>query len=268
MSRFILSFLVLFLSISYCESAIGEKKHKFIETQIGVYQSSAKNLAVIVSYTEPGIFIAKIPETEIQIFDPEKITTKETSIFISYDLSRDFYNKLHIQDKVFKIKGSLTINLGNIVVAIDNSNPYLTVSDNVNEVILGFKGLEKVVNESGNASLAFLEANQFNEYSDIISPLNLKNGNLYLKNKLVDISAVGLSIQRKEHECINTFNHNYYETKTKRKLKKEDVKLTLDNSIILGNDRGRLIALNLKHGKVYAMEKDQVKKNKCNISYI
>lgn len=267
-NRYFLVFITVFLLLSDCLLANQERKHKFIETQIGVYQSSAKNLAVIVSYTEPGIFIAKIPKTEIQIFDPEKITTNDTSIFISYDLKRDFYSKIHIEDKVFKIKGSLTINFGNIVIAIDNTNPYLTVSDNKNEVILGFKGLEQVVNESGNVSLAFLEANQFNEYSDIISPLNLKNGNLYLKNKIVDISAIGLSIQKKEHECVNTDKNNYFNSKTKKMLKKNDVKDSLLNSIILGTNNNQLVALNLKQGKVYAIEVDGKKKNNCIISFM
>lgn len=181
---------------------------EFLRTAEAVYQSTDKRVKIIISYDKlySGIFISSGPEIDLQVFHPSKIpATESLHCFIRYNAGLGTYDKLFLGPKSFLIKGVATINLGFLRLTVDPEQPYLTiVYDNAlgnkrPPEILGFSGLNVIVNNTGNIAAALLEANQFSKYRGLIDPYFIKFSEnelrLFVKGDEVQLASIGLALE-------------------------------------------------------------------------
>ena len=68
--------------------------------------------------------------------------------------------------------------------------------------ILGFQGNKQSVMADGEAAIALLEANQFNQFTNTIAPYYLKNGRLLLKGLPVTRKSIGLRLRPPNNACL------------------------------------------------------------------
>lgn len=182
---------------------------EFLETGPGVFQSTSLRERIIVSYDDPGIFILSSVPIGIQEFNPEEIEADLSKhIFIAFDPATNRYTELIAGDQSYRINGSFTVLMSRMRIAVDNLNPYLTVSVENDQTIVGFRGLQTVVNATGDVALTFLEANQLDSYSDLIVPYDLKkegtNQYLLLKDQKVSSKSIGLSLKPPRNTCLDS----------------------------------------------------------------
>lgn len=181
---------------------------EFLETGPGVFQSTSLRERVIVSYGDrPGIFILSTVPTGIQEFDLASLEKSAARhVFIEYDPASNRYTNLIIGNTYYRISGNFTVEMSRIRISVDNINPYLTVAVSHDKTILGFKGLQSIVKAAGEAALTFLEANQLDEYSELIVPYSLKKEKgeqvLQLKGQKVMSSNIGLSLTAPRNLCL------------------------------------------------------------------
>jgi hypothetical protein len=185
---------------------------EFILTRAsGVYQHSNGSTKVILGTKNDaqGIFIMVGPAIAPQEFNLEATPPDNVKhIFVRFDgqAQPPTYSEIVINDKVYKISGNLTVNIGKTFVGIDNNNPYLTVvTEGANNAepasIIGFSGLNEIVKGSG-AVATILAANQLNpEVAKVILPYTLENNQLLLNGKPVTTPMVGTFV-RPENECL------------------------------------------------------------------
>ncbi len=185
---------------------------EFILTRAsGVYQHSNGSTKVILGTKNnaQGIFIMVGPAIAPQEFNLEKTPSENVRhIFVRFDAQAQppTYSEIVINDTVYKISGSLTVNVGNTFVGIDNNNPYLTVvtegaTNGEPASIIGFSGLNEIVKGSG-AVATILAANQLNpEVAKVILPYTVDNNQLLLNGKPVTTPMIGTFV-RPENVCL------------------------------------------------------------------
>jgi hypothetical protein len=184
---------------------------EFLETGPGVFQSTSLREKIIVSYDDPGIFILSTVPTGIQEFNPADIEKELAKhIFIAFDPATNRYTELIAGEKRYRINGSFTVVMSRMRIAVDNLNPYLSISVENDQTIVGFRGLQTIVNAKGEVALTFLEANQLDSYSDLIVPYSLKKEGekqfLLLKEQEVKAKSIGLSLKPPRNVCIDSPN--------------------------------------------------------------
>jgi len=185
---------------------------EFILTRAsGVYQHSNGTTKVILGSKNDaqGLFIMVGPPIPPQEFNLETTPPENTKhIFVKFDSQAQppTYSEIVINDRVYKISGNLTINLGKTSVGIDNNNPYLTVvtegaANGDPSSIVGFSGLNEIV-KGGGAVATILAANQLNpEVAKVIRPYSVENNELLLNGKPTTTPMVGTFV-RPESECL------------------------------------------------------------------
>lgn len=265
--------LLLMLSVFLLGTTLGTTAQaEILKTGEGIYQSLDGRYKIIISYSQPGIFFALGSPVDLQVFNPTQLKKDDTrSLFIRYDQQLKKYSAIVIGKKEYKTNGgSLTVLLDGSRITIDNNNPYLSIvidsqggGKNENS-ILGFLGLEVVVNNRGSEAVALLEANQFNQYRGIIEPYTYQSGQLFLKGKAVE-GPIGLNLETPKNVCLK--KESVYVTdldlrrmmsmtdRTQslkllaRLLRKSKEKSMFDSSIIL-RVADSIIALDYSKGRV------------------
>lgn len=188
----------------------------FIQTSSsGLYQSTDGKTKVILGNNDgaQGIFIAYLKQgISPQEFNAEKIPSAETShVFVRFDPSAENgYSEIVIGNQKYRLSGNATLYLneeGSVSVNIDNTNPYLTITEKglgkSVDSVLGFYGTTEVVKGSGNVA-AILTANQLSgNLARVIQPYVVKDGKLWISGKEVSTPSVGLFVKH-EHECLNS----------------------------------------------------------------
>jgi hypothetical protein len=158
-----------------------------------------------------------------------------THLFVEYSPQLDRYTALHVGERSFRIRGgfSLHSDLGGqrLRVTVDNNNPYLSVVYEPLEntgvspspedgsavslkepSIVGFRGIQTVVNKSGLRYVALLEANQFNQFKGLIEPYGLHSGVLTLKGKEYSGSSIGVELEPQKNLCLTKGSSLIYQT--------------------------------------------------------
>lgn len=177
---------------------------EFLQTGPGVFQNRTLREKVVVSYSVPGIFVSSGSVIDIQLFDPSLLEVGNAQhVFIQYDPQTDRYVSLFLGRREHRIRGSLTVSLDRLRIAIDNNNPYLSVVVDEDSSILGFQGTKQIVMADGEAAVALLEANQFNQFTDTVAPYSYRDGRLFLKGRPVTRKSVGLRLRPPDNICLN-----------------------------------------------------------------
>jgi hypothetical protein len=192
-----------------------ESHAEFIQTMSsGVYQSTDGRTKVVLGNNDgaQGIFILQLKEgVSPQEFTIEKTPAQDAAhIFIKFDPSQENgYPEAIIGERSYIIAGNVTFLLGDgsTAVNIDNTNPYLTVTQRdagkSGESVLGFYGMTPVVQGSGNLA-TILTANQLNpEIAHIIKPYIIKTNGVYLNDKPIEGQNLGIFVKR-DHECLRS----------------------------------------------------------------
>lgn len=190
---------------------------QFIQTSPGVLQSTDGSAKIIVSYRSPGVFILLSNPIPVQRFDPSLLTEENASgaahIFVRYDPTSDRYSAVTTGTTDYRVRGGLTIiaqqKNRKLRITIDNNNPYLSVvyesAGGTPEVhMVGFRGLQNIVKESGQDKVALVEANGFNQFKGMIAPYDLVEGKLQLKGEAIPTSAIGLELEPEKNICLRT----------------------------------------------------------------
>ena len=189
---------------------------EFIRTSPGVFQHTGKHLKVIVSHEIPGIFVLAVPSLDLQVFDPAIVAREGAQhIFIRYNPELDRYSAIVIGPKEYRVRGGLTIEAqidsDSVRLAVDNNNPYLSIlidssakETSLPPSLLGFRGTELVVNETGQKKVALLEANRFNQFQAVIEPYLLTSAGLALKGAEIAGSTVGVEIEPPKNFCLRS----------------------------------------------------------------
>lgn len=271
------------LALVVCSA--GEGGAEFILTRAsGVYQHS-NGVAKVVLGTKndaQGIFVmvgSPIPPQEFNLETTPGENVKH--IFVRFDgqAQPPTYSEIVINEKIYKISGNLTINLGTTFVGIDNNNPYLTivtegVTNGEPASIIGFSGLNEIVKGSGSVA-TILAANQLNpEVAKVILPYTVENNELLLNGKPVTTPMIGTFV-RPESECLKPSSVVLYNRDLNRitsaKGEEERIKLLgkfmtdakrlnpLDQHLVLKADRKSVILLNISDKNIHEMHEVQLK---------
>ena len=259
----------------------------------GVYQHASGTSKVIVGSRNDaqGIFVmagAPIPPQEFNLETTPAEGVKH--IFIRFDgqAQPPTYSEVVINDKVFKVSGNLTINLGKTFIGIDNNNPYLTVvtegaTTGETPSIVGFSGLNEIVKGSG-AVATILAANQLNpEVAKVILPYTVKNNELLLNEKPVTTPMVGTFV-RPESECLKPGSVVLYSTDlnkiTAAKSEEERIKLLeklmadakksnpLHQHLVLKADPKSVILLDIREKNIHEMHEVKLKSTRQRICVV
>lgn len=223
----------------------------FIQTSsTGLYQSTDGRTKVIVGANDgaQGIFVAYLKNgIPPQEFNAEKIPMMDAShIFVRFDATAEIgYSEIMIGDKSYKLSGNATLFLNeekSVSVNIDNTNPYLTITEKGSEKsgdsVLGFYGTTEVVKGTGNVA-AILTANQLSgDIARVIQPYAIKEGKLWLNGKEVSTPSVGLFMKH-EHECLNSSTAllTLNQLQKIQKIKSEDQRRSVLEHILRENAR-------------------------------
>ena len=245
---------------------------EFLQTGPYVFQSTTRNERVIVSQSVPGLFLLSSSNIELQLFDPAKVSDRESvHAFLRFDPIQNRFAALTIGRRIFRINGSFVINVGDMRVAVDNDTPYVSVVLVTSASILGFKGLEMVVNQTGWEAIRLLEANQFNQYRNNTEPYWLTKGGLYFKNQLLDLDFVGMSIAPPRNSClekkdlmyltrgelekVKSFSDDNLRLQELRRLSvKNRVAQLLKELLLLRVEGNSVVGLNYRNGDVYVLD--------------
>lgn len=180
---------------------------EFLRTAPGVYQSAGLRAKIIISQQVPGLFVFWGRETPLQQFSPEGLSDPESRhVFLKFSPSLNRYTALLAGGRELSIKGNFTMILGDIRLGVDNENPYVTaVSENRQQrktpEIIGFIGINPVINAEGERAVALLEANQLGEYGDLIKPYNFDGERVSLNEQPLSVSFLGIPITVK-NPCL------------------------------------------------------------------
>jgi hypothetical protein len=272
----------------------GQAQADFILTRAsGVYQHSSGTSKVIVGSKNDaqGIFVMAGSPIAPQEFNIETTPAEGMKhIFIRFDgqAQPPTYSELVINEKVYKVSGNLTINIGKTFIGIDNNNPYLTV---VTEgattaeppAIVGFSGLNEIVKGSG-AVATILAANQLNpEVAKVILPYTVENNELLLNGRPVTTPMVGTFV-RPESECLKPGSVVLYNTDlnkvTAAKSEEERIKLLeklmadakrsnpLHQHLVLKADPKSIILLDIREKNIHEMHEVKLKSARQRICVI
>lgn len=244
----------------------------------GVYQHSNGTSKVILGSKNDaqGIFVMVGNPIAPQEFNLETTPPEGIKhIFIRFDgqAQPPTYSEIIINDKVYKVSGNLTLNMGKTYVSIDNNNPYLTVvtegaHSGEPASILGFSGLNEIVKGSGPIA-TILAANQLNpEVAKVILPYAVEDNELRLNGKPVTTPVIGTFV-RPENECLKPTSVVLYSTDltkiTTAKSEDERIQLLdkfmtdakkkspLAEHLVLKADPKSVILLNIRDKNVHEM---------------
>ena len=250
-----------------CGLPVVDANGQFLQTSPGVYQSPTGSEKLVVSYSLPGIFVITGKPMDLQLFDPAHLKKQNHKhIFIEYDSQFARYSTLWIGDRQYQIKGNFTLEMGGTRISVDNNNPYLSIVADKDSNIIGFRGLESVVNLNGEAAVALLEANQFNQQNKAIAPYLWESGQLKLQGATLKRPSVGLSILPERNPCLAKTRVVYLtaaeinglkQSSNEERLKKLDQKLKeqlsqnpLQKLLLVRISKDSIVALNYKDGSV------------------
>lgn len=278
--------LAALCAVLSCLSALAPLQAEFLQTSPGVYQNPAGTEKVIVSYAVPGLFILTGPPVDIQLFDPARLDGKGTQhVFVEYDAPNSSYSALLVGKERFKINGSFILEIGGLRIAVDNNNPYLSIVDDKESSILGFRGTEPVVNLASEVAITFLEANQFNQYGSAIAPYTLAEGRLMLRGAPFQRDSIGLKLEPPRNPCLEKSKVIYLNeeeiveikkiTSNDERLRRLDEKLKerkkydpLAESLLAQITKESLISLNYLNGSVKSIRPMQNKLAKTTICVV
>lgn len=272
----------------------GQAQADFILTRAsGVYQHSSGTSKVIVGSKNDaqGIFVIAGSPIAPQEFNLETTPAEGVKhIFIRFDgqAQPPTYSELVINEKVYKVSGNLTINLGKTFIGIDNNNPYLTIvtegaTTAETPAIVGFSGLNEIVKGSG-AVATILAANQLNpEVAKVILPYTVENNELLLNGRPVTTPMVGTFV-RPESECLKPGSVVLYNTDlnkvTAAKSEEERIKLLeklmadakrsnpLHQHLVLKADPKSIILLDIREKNIHEMHEVKLKSARQRICVI
>ena len=249
---------------------------EFLQTGPYVYQSTTLRERVVVAQSVPGLFLLSTAAVDLQLFDPSKVSDRESvHAFLRFDLVQNRFDALLIGRREYRINGSFELNLGDMRVSVDNDTPYVSIVLISSGSILGFKGLEMVVNQSGWEAISLLEANQFNQYRDNTEPYWLTKSGLYFKNKILDLDFIGVSIAPPRNACLEKvsgkkdlmyltrgeFEHIKTLTDVQERLQelrrlntKNRLTRLLKELLLLRIEAGSVVGLNYRNGEVYVLD--------------
>jgi hypothetical protein len=259
----------------------------------GVYQHSNGTSKVILGSKNEaqGIFVMVGAPIAPQEFNLE--TTPPDGIkhiFIRFDgqAQPPTYSEIVINDKVYKVSGNLTLNLGKTFVSIDNNNPYITiVTEGAHSgepaSILGFSGLNEIVKGSGPIA-TILAANQLNpEVAKVILPYTVENNELRLNGKPVTTPVIGTFV-RPENECLKPTSVVLFNTDLSKitSAKSEDERIQLldkfmteakksnplHEHLVLKADPKSVILLDIRDKNVHEMHEVKLKSARQRICVI
>jgi hypothetical protein len=188
-----------------------EVQAQFIQTSsFGTYQTPNGLVKIVLASQEgaQGIFVVSLAQPiPPQEFNVERIpTTGAEHVFIKFDANAEFpYSEIVLNDKAYKITGNLNLIVGDALVQLDNTNPYLTVTyrsgEKGGDAVVGFYGIFEVVKGVGNLP-TIVGANQHApEITKILKPYRVEEDALWLDEKKVENPAVGIFV-RHEHVCL------------------------------------------------------------------
>ena len=271
-----------------------ESAAEFILTRAsGVYQHSNGSAKVILGTKNDaqGIFVmigSPIPPQEFNLETTPGENVKH--IFVRFDgqAQPPTYSEIVINDKVYKISGNLTVNLGKTFVGIDNNNPYLTVvtegaTNGEPASIIGFSGLNEIVKGAGPVA-TILAANQLNpEVAKVILPYSVENNQLLLNGKPVTTPMIGTFV-RPESECLKPSSVVLYGSDlnkiTSAKGEEERIKLLdkfmtdakrsnpLHQHLVLKADPRSVILLDISDKNIHEMHEVKLKSARQRICVI
>ena len=186
---------------------------EFLDTQGGALFHTDRRLVVLtVSDQNTGGFFVSLSAqpVEFQLYDPAVLDeTKDDSFFIRFDPSQNRYTELVRGATRYRIRGSITINLGPTRISIDNNIPYLSIvaersEQNKPPDIAGYVGLNRVIIGSGRAMAAVFEANQLNDLKGLVEPYDVKAGRLLFKDTPLAARSIGFELQPPDVPCLAT----------------------------------------------------------------
>jgi hypothetical protein len=211
MRTHVLSALLISL-VSLCFA--GGVQAQFLQTSSsGVYQSSDGKAKVVLGSNEgaQGIFVVHLSEPiPPQEFNLEKLPpTTASHVFIKFEAGVEFpYSQVVIGKNSYKINGNLNIQVGEVRVNIDNTNPYLTVAYKgdgaVGEALVGFYGLVEVIRGAGNLAAIATANLHTSEIASVLKPYSVRENALWLAAKKVETPTVGIFVQRDGHTCLKS----------------------------------------------------------------
>jgi hypothetical protein len=259
----------------------------------GVYQHSNGTSKVIIGSKNDaqGIFVMVGAPIAPQEFNLETTPPEGMKhIFIRFDgqAQPPTYSEIVINDKVYKVSGNLTLNLGKTYVSIDNNNPYLTIVTEGSHSgepasILGFSGLNEIVKGTGPIA-TILAANQLNpEVAKVILPYTVENNELRLNGKPVTTPVIGTFV-RPENECLKPTSVVLFSTDlakiTSAKGEDERIQLLdkfmteakksnpLRDHLVLKADPKSVILLDIRDKNIHEMHEVQLKSARQRICVI
>jgi hypothetical protein len=271
-----------------------EAQAEFILTRAsGVYQHSNGTAKVVLGAKNDaqGVFVMVGSPIPPQEFNLETTPTENVKhIFVRFDgqAQPPTYSEVVINDKVYRVSGNLTINMGKTSVGIDNNNPYLTVvtegaTSGEPASIVGFSGLNEIVKGAG-AVATILAANQLNpEVAKVILPYAVDNNQLHLNGKPVTTPIIGTFI-RPENECLKPSSVVLYSADlskiTASKAEDERIKLLdklmvdskrsnpLHQHLVLRADMKSVILLDISDKNIHEMHEVKFKSARQRICVI
>lgn len=199
--------------LAVCLWLPGLLQAQVVQTSFGVFQAVNKEVKVVTSNTEPfGIFVLLTSPIELQLFNLATVSNEQSvHAFVKYSPELDRYVALNLGATEYRIKGSFTLWLEHdktrVRLTVDNTNPYMSLlidSDSKENPasLLGWRGIEPVVNQTGVEHVALLEANQLSQYRGIIEPYYLKPDGLWLKGQKVDTPSIGVEVEPVKNQCL------------------------------------------------------------------
>jgi hypothetical protein len=241
----------------------------------GIFQSSSLREKFIVSREVEGIFIVFMQPTDFQLFDPSKIDENALHVFFKYDSAESRFSKVVWGEHSLPINGDFTLKIGTMDVALANNykSPYLTISikDEKDPAIIGFKGLDLIVNQSSMEAIALLEANSFGESrANFINPYKFTKNGIYLRGRELDVGFLGVGADESNlNPCLKDgtiFIHNEVLIKIQRMKRKSErldalrslaatniLMNLIDDLLFLRQTKSKIIALDYRTGDVLLM---------------
>ena len=195
-----LPFALMFIALSAVSSSA-----EFIQT--GTYYQAVDGTARVIPTTLGIYFLAPQSKIALQQFKIEDVS-EGLDAFLHYDHALNRYTTLYIGNKLYKIRGSFALLLGNMHIKVDNfANAYSSVEimgKGSEPAILSFQAVTPVGNYTGRSAVAILSANQVFENISEIHPYQVEtDGSLSLNGQKVS-RHIGLDIQVPESPCISS----------------------------------------------------------------
>ncbi len=203
----------LLLLLLFVASAL-RSEAQFVQTSSsGVYQSADGKAKVVLGNSEgaQGIFVVYLASpVSAQEFNLEKlIAAGATHLFIKFEGGGEFpYSQVIIGENAYKVNGNLNLQVGELRVNIDNTNPYLTVTYRMEgsrgDALIGFYGLAEVIKGAGNLAAIATANLHTSEIAKLLKPYSVRENALWLGEKRVETPTVGIFVQRDGHICLKS----------------------------------------------------------------